>query len=392
MKKLLAGAATAVILAIGVIVVNNTVRQESAPLTGAVRATTTQETLREQLLASTADERRAIKADFFSRLSLTGTFTYKDYTIEVMSLERIDDGVSVYARAWKSGEQVGFIDGTYEIEHFKLHNPPILVPDVNGTVEIRGEKATTTYRIAPLEALRITLGRTIERTGMVGAPVVSGKTGNTTDTFYPDADPESASVDGRVWTSNASWASARGATTGTVNDNTTSNTVGVYFTGGLYYVLRGFYLFNTSSLPDTDTVSSATLSPCTDAEGYNDDSDSLHAVETAPASNTALASGDIDSVVFTTLGSVTIASISNNSCFDIALNATGLTKISLTGVTKLGMISGRDLSNTAPTGLNARNVYWAEQTGTTNDPLLTVVHAAAGGGGPIYSDDFIWME
>ena len=60
------------------------------------------------------------------------------------------------------------------------------------------------------------------------------------------------------------------------------------------------------------------------------------------------------------------------------LNASGLTAISKTGITKLGLAEGHDiLENDPGTGnnsLNALGFYMADQTGTANDPNLVVEH------------------
>src|SRR3989344_2016473 len=51
-------------------------------------------------------------------------------TREIQSVQKIEGGIEILARAWKDGKQLGFgKDGSVEIERFKIFNPPILVDD-----------------------------------------------------------------------------------------------------------------------------------------------------------------------------------------------------------------------------------------------------------------------
>ena len=153
---------------------------------------------------------------------------------------------------------------------------------------------------------------------------------------------------------------------------------------------RVITLFDTSAIPDTDTIDSATLSLYlgTDKLDQLSTGGSIGIVDAAPASNTAIATGD-----FATMGStlqastVTIASVGTNAYKDFALNATGLSNISKTGISKFGVREEADRSNTEPTaqtnGAKYRYVNWfsADTSGTTSDPKLVVVHSAAAASG-----------
>ena len=202
----------------------------------------------------------------------------------------------------------------------------------------------------------------------------------TTSTFFPDPDPETTTVDGRIYTDGkASWTLARDAANGDVAEpSNTADSISTNNFAGTYGVQVGFYLFDTASLPDTDTISSATLNINRDGSTVtNADTTSYVAVETNPASNTDLVVGDFDSRVFTDLGNLALSSVGAGYNV-ITLNATGLTKISKTGVTKLGMTTLLDVNNSAPTGLNGTgaSMLFAENAGTSTDHYLEVIHVA----------------
>lgn len=209
----------------------------------------------------------------------------------------------------------------------------------------------------------------------------------TTLTVYPDPSPESTTVDGYIATSSGAWATARNATSGSATDNAASdgsNTQHSLFSA-VYYLGRFFSLFDTSSIPDTDTIDSAVYSVYYTSAGNDVDSTGYEAVETSPASNTALVGADFDNFTNTSGGSINHG-VTTNTYGDITLDATGRGWISKTGVTKLGMIGKRDLDNSAPTGLNRQSFNHADTSGTSTDPKLTVEHTASGTTSTFYPD------
>src|SRR3989344_239138 len=145
---------------------------------------------------------------------------------------------------------------------------------------------------------------------------------------------------------------------------------------------------------DTDVaaISSATLSVYvlnTD-DGDNDGIDYGTVVTVTPASNTAIVAGDYDQVGSTEQVDSgqrkDITSISTSAYLDFTLNATGQGNVSKTGVSKFGLREGHDITNTAYDGntnnSNRINFSAADETGTTQDPKLTV-ETDAGGSDPV---------
>ena len=205
-------------------------------------------------------------------------------------------------------------------------------------------------------------------------------------TVYPDADPESTSVDGLVDDNTGSlvWATVHDATAGT--RSRPSQTVDWCMYADLitltYYIGRFFALFDTSSIGATSTVNSAVYSvkARSDADGGPLVSDvnttSVILVQTTPASNTDLVIGDYDQMGTTSGGSIALSAVVQNAYNDITLLDN--TWISKTSITKLGTRNSRDVDNSAPTGSNEYLIYCADATGTTSDPKLVVTYTVAG--------------
>lgn len=215
---------------------------------------------------------------------------------------------------------------------------------------------------------------------------------DTTSTFYPDADAESTSVDGIVghFSFNDTWANVRG---GAGNQDGQDTSQSSYVARGqmgsdpdtFTMITRGVYLFDTSVLPDTDTVSAAEFSVYGTATTAGAQwTDYFMLVTSNPASNTALVSAD-----YTTLGSAEKGTSGfsaggwNTSGYNtISLNDTTL--IAKTGITKLGVRQYNDYYDSAPTWEEGSNLeiqgYFADETGTGSDPKLVVTHAAAATG------------
>jgi len=213
--------------------------------------------------------------------------------------------------------------------------------------------------------------------------------GFATLTSYPDADPETNTVDGSVGFYSAaenSWATVRD-NAGSGFDDTALSDVAAYIRAysttdtwaGMY---RGIFLFNTSALTGSAVISAATKSlygvSKRDDVAWNA---ALNIYTSAPASNTALEAGDFDSLgtVAQSDTSITHDSWSITGYNDFALNSTGIGNISKTGITKFGSrFATYDVANSAPTwsslAINRVNCYYADQTGTTNDPKLVVTY------------------
>lgn len=209
-------------------------------------------------------------------------------------------------------------------------------------------------------------------------------------TVYPDANPETTTVDGFVFRSSAisTWSGIRDGV-GTGFDDTTLQNYVIYiqsdFLADTYRkIIRGIFLFNTSSIGAGSTITAAVLSlygiAKTDPAGWTPNIDIY---TSNPASNTALAAAD-----YTTLGTtsqtgspITYANFTNSVYNDFTFNATGISNISKTSISKFGVRNANyDAANTPPTyiasEISSISVSYAEDTGTTRDPKLVVTYSS----------------
>ena len=357
--------------------------------------------IKDLLINKTSQEKAQIKSLEIAKLKHSGIYNSAQYNTKIEIIGDVkaieingQHGIELFAKGWRGTQQLGFgIDGTVEIERFRIFNPPILVDDPNGTIirewtnDITGQLKQRKLREDPLEAIRQVISHNVKIVGKDNNKIVAGKIGNTTSTFYPDADPETTSVDGRTrYDGNGvTWATFQAADGGSASDVGTE----------LYAYLAAWsvsnqwdlndkthFLFDSSSIPDTDVISSATFSLYGTGTNNNPLTLSLNVYSTNPASNTAIAAGDHDTVGTTAFSTAKAQStITAAAYYDWALNASGLTNVSKTGVSKFGFSYTNLPENVEPTwsslAENSWGHYHADQTGTANDPKLVVVHGVA---------------
>jgi len=207
----------------------------------------------------------------------------------------------------------------------------------------------------------------------------------TTGTFYPDADPETSTVDGRITydTTGTTWNTAVTATAGHFLDDSTDilDVATSYWLDSTSRAQnnRGWFLFDTSSLTSSATISSAIISlyKYNSYDGDNDANGYTVIVSgKTPASNTALVLGDYDQVGSTALSNTIDTTIFATGYNDYTLNATGLGEILKTGISYFATREGHDLNNDQP--LNSTNngiaVRMADDVGTSQDPKLVVTY------------------
>jgi len=152
--------------------------------------------------------------------------------------------------------------------------------------------------------------------------------------------------------------------------------------GSPNYVLQRVILhFDTSSLPDSITISSAELSLYSTGVGAVGESTNpadLVLVTNETASEAGLVAGDYDVVNWgsTPLAdNIPIATFYGTSAYHtFDLNPTGIEEINSTGVTSLGVRPANDVSGDAPTSSSRAEMYFSVEEGTTYDPKLVVTY------------------
>ena len=352
--------------------------------------------LRASLIGLSNIDRANRKADVIVNSNLLQRFRddTNDISFKIENVQKIDGGVSIFARAWKGNKRIGFgSDGTVEIERFRIFNPPILVDDPNGDIEISethprtGKVTVRRLREDPKQALIESLFHTIKVVQKDEKNIVEGKVGNTTSTFYPSLDGGVATLD-----SASGWSNVRNDTTGnypnytatTLQDGGHGFTCAVKTYGATdFNIVRSFTDFDTSPI-GTDEVVSGTISLHVDsAEATLENNAYAYTVPVAgsPASESAIVEADIDnvgSVAFAT--GIAMTSMVTGAYVDWTLNASGLVAISTTGKSRFAWRVGHDLENqTPPSSANKANGIVArasEYAGTSSDPKLVVVHNA----------------
>ena len=185
-----------------------------------------------------------------------------------------------------------------------------------------------------------------------------------------------ATVDGFAARSEVTeeWATIRAGVGNTVlNDGVHIDIYGEVDSNGDWVFLgRGLTIFDTSSIPDTDTITSATLAfYCTSKSDQS--GQSVHISSGTTASPTALAEADYQANQGTdaSFGSLPITSITVGQYNSFILNAAGIGNISKTGLSKFALRLAGDLTNVEPAVAAGGFVSVRFQTFL---PRLTIVH------------------
>lgn len=340
----------------------------------------------------TTGELAEMKISFLLGLTISGNYSVGNVTFNIVSVSANTVGVpriDIFARVFIDGKQLGFgKNGTVDIERFVFYNPPILVPDNTGTItttwtdEVTQQQYTRRFREDPLAAILETLAHTAKMVGKVGTAIVPNSIGNTTSTFYPDA----SNTDGRALIiSAASW-NAAVTGNGNYSDYGTA-TLQLYTNSDDNRIDRIFLLFDTSGIPDTDTISSATISVYGSSKSQQGVVNmAMNITQANPASNSAIANADYQATLpYTTKlsdTSISYASFSTTGYNDWALNSSGIANISKTGTSKFSWRYDGDIDNSGPgTGAGTddqnMNALGYVTAGTSQDPKLVVVHSGA---------------
>lgn len=200
-------------------------------------------------------------------------------------------------------------------------------------------------------------------------------------TVYPDAGT-GTTCDAKLVASNVTWAGARAATTANFSASTTDATIYIEgdATGGVNYLGRPMFTWDTSALTAGATISAAVVSLY--ATGTDDTSEIVNPadptfVTATPAAPGSLVAEDFDQVGSTSLcdSPPTLATFAGSTGYhDFTLNATGIAAVSKTGITQLAVRPLNDINNAAPTLRSYASFSTADTGGTTQDPKLVVTY------------------
>lgn len=175
-----------------------------------------------------------------------------------------------------------------------------------------------------------------------------------TVTKNPDANPETTTVDGYVERDGVDevFGTIRaGAGTGSADSGTTAAFKVTCSTTNNQYatIRRNIYLFDTSSLTGSATISAAVMGLYVTNKITTLGSQSSNIYTSTPASDTALANTDYGNTGTTAQATaVALADITTSAYNDYTFDATGISGISKTGVSKYSVKIVADGGNSAP--------------------------------------------
>ena len=305
-------------------------------------------------------------------LSITRRVGTQNWTIlfdERPTLARDRDGTTIGIDA-----MVRVFRGTTELKvdpHRICINPPIMVPD--GTTSAVTDPVTgetyqkKNYKLDPREAYLTWLVQTLRDN-----PNPKGwRTRGTVTTVYSTA----PGGEGYVLSVNAVYATARSGGTLTAAN---FHQVGQRTDLGDYRCFEAFLIFDTSSIPDTDTVSGVVPS----LYGNVDTSvtDFVSALGTSSYNGGAVVTTDwvagasLPASLATWNSSGYVADYNAFTSAGAALNSA----INKSGNTALILFSEEHRDNSTPTTNEYVRFTDADEVGTTTDPKLDITHAAPG--------------
>jgi len=351
--------------------------------------------LREKVLATSQELRSKVKAEEIVKavkIKKGKKLSFKkkrDY--EIVEIQQLENGVALFARVFENGEQIGFGDGTVDIERFIFINPPLLVEDPLGDIviddlDIKGnKKGEIKLKEDPVEALKLALEGTVDvmKNKYDASRIILGKRGNTTSTFYSNGG------DIAIRKANATWSTVRSAAAGDSTVNTSPTYVGWEKEGAVYNGYQPFHMFDTSTISASDTISSAIFSIYLNGDNAVADSQQLSIANSTQATWNSLGTGDFDQRGSTEgCTRFNCPTGATSGYLDFTLNATGRGFVarsgetipgsaSASGKTQLAIRWSSDLDNSTPTNRTYMQVRMSEAAGTSSDPKLVVEHAAA---------------
>jgi len=184
----------------------------------------------------------------------------------------------------------------------------------------------------------------------------------------------SGAGDGRVYrAAEATWTAARDTADGDgANTTETASHLNAAYAGAAYYCDRNFFPIDTSALPDDAIISAADFVVVLDDQVGTAD---VGLIQTSQASPTALAVGDFDALTLNTPDEgATRLNFNITETKTFTLNATGISWISKTSYTLLGLRQNHDIDNVTPTENNDKIIRMSEYADTASDPYLSVTY------------------
>jgi hypothetical protein len=188
---------------------------------------------------------------------------------------------------------------------------------------------------------------------IITKPIPQLNLGFDTLTVYPDKYGGGTAVDGELYSGISSWANVRGASSTATYSGSVTNSpqwysyVGSTFNGSAYSIYRAVTNFDTDALTAEATISGAVYSIMGSTDSDTNDGKICIVAFTGNASTlVATDYNDFGTTDFATR--LDIGSYSLTSYNDFTLNASGISNISKTGISKFGVRDSNDVDNSTP--------------------------------------------
>jgi len=212
-----------------------------------------------------------------------------------------------------------------------------------------------------------------------------------TYTLYPDASFGATTVDGFVGRAIAGTETLATIRSGAGTDSLYDANPDLVYIGAsttinqFNEIDRGILTFDTSSIVDSDTITSVVLSLYGNAKSNGLGSPDLHIAGATPTVDNNVEPADYNLCQTTSFGSISYASFTNAVYNDITLNASGIANVSKTGISRFSVQLSWDINNSFTgswsSGLSSF-FKWvsADGGGAVTGPKLTVTTTAGATG------------
>lgn len=177
----------------------------------------------------------------------------------------------------------------------------------------------------------------------------------------------SSTADGSIASTNASYATARNATTGTLDNTSAFIDISNELITSTYQVGRSFLFFDLTSI--RGEITAATLSLAYTGLRFTNVADTVQVVSTT--CNNPLQAGDFDLVGTTAFvdSPPAYTDFTTDTYLAMTLNASGIAALTTGAVSKLALRATKDISNTTPANRSLIRFHSAEQGGALRPKL-----------------------
>lgn len=192
-----------------------------------------------------------------------------------------------------------------------------------------------------------------------------------TITVYADA----GSNDGYISSTNSTYSTARSGGTLTADTSGTTVTIGQNFSSPTYACYEAFFSFDTSFVGFASSVSSATFSLYGNLDwSFTDFTIEARISDWGTSLTTADWVAGASLSALTSVATFATSSTFSTSAYNAFTNVAFPANINKSGSTRIICYSSRHSGNNTPSSAEYVIAYSADQTGTSNDPKLSITY------------------